>query len=88
MKHLASIIKFAATSAFVFAFVFEGQLGLGANLEANRNLMQDRIRVSQTVFGKVNERAVDANMVALDQYNGVLHAEYKQYGCDSVTRCR
>jgi hypothetical protein len=88
MKTLSSLIKFAATSAFVFAFVFEGQLGLGANLEANRNLMQDRVRVSQTVFGKVNEIAVDANMSALDSYNGTLKAEYRTYGCDSQNACR
>lgn len=89
MKHLiASILKFAATSAFLFAFVFEGQTGLGANYEANRALIQERVRLSQTANGKTNEQAVVSNMTAIEQYDQTLKSEYRVYGCDSASLCR
>lgn len=88
MKTLSSLIKVAASSAFVFAFTFEGLIGLGANLEKNRALMEERVRVSQTAYGIFNEQAADRNMSALDQYNGTLKAEYKIYGCSAAKPCR
>lgn len=73
------IIGFIGTSAFLFAFTFEGLLGLGANLDANRALMEERVRVSQTSFDGVHEAAVEANMSALDSYNETLKIEQKLY---------
>lgn len=88
MSTLARYITAAASSAFVFAFTFEGLIGLGANLERNRALMEERVRVSQTSYDGTNELAVDRNMSALDQYNGTLKAEYKIYGCSAAKPCR
>lgn len=85
---IRSIIGFAASSAFVFAFTFEGLTGLGANLEANRALMEERVRLGQTSFGNVSEEAVVRNMAELDKYNATLQTEYKLFGCSADKPCR
>lgn len=58
---------------------YEAKTGLGANIAANRALLEQRIRFNQTnqSNGVTNEPAVKANINALDLYKGALDAAKK-----------
>lgn len=85
------ILSTIGTSAFVFAFLYEGLLGLGANLESNRALLEERVRLSHTTPTATTEEVelrVDKNMSALDAFNATLKTEYKAFGCNAEKPCR
>ena len=88
MSNIARYIIGLSSLSFVFAFMYEGQIGLGANLEANRALLEERVRINQTSYTGVNETAVTANMSALDEYNETLKTEYRVYDCSADKACR
>lgn len=89
-RSIASYITGLASLSFVFAFMYEGKIGLGQNLETNRALLEARVRNIQTNhdLNETNEKAVEVSMSSYDQYNTTLKTEYKLFGCSATKPCR
>lgn len=79
MRTLRTLIIGLSSILPMLVLQYEAKTGLGENWEANRALLEERMRLNHTNLqsGEFYESSYDGNVKALDLYKGSLDAARK-----------